>query len=46
LSSEFQDESAPSLCAAVTKHLQESEQQKNSGNENWYNLLLHTLNCL
>ncbi|XP_071133365.1 importin-9-like [Mytilus edulis] len=38
LASEFQAESAPALCAAVTKHLQESEQQKNSGNENWWKI--------
>lgn len=35
VAAEFQNESAAALAAAATKHLQEAEQAKNSGNEHW-----------
>ena len=38
LASEFQNESAPALCNAVTKHLVNAESIKNAGNDNWWKL--------
>ncbi|XP_069141482.1 importin-9-like isoform X2 [Argopecten irradians] len=38
LSSEFRTISAPALCNAITRHLQNAEAIKNSGNENWWKL--------
>lgn len=35
VAAEFQNESAAALAAAATRHLQEAEQAKNSGNEHW-----------
>lgn len=35
VAAEFQNESAVALAAASTRHLQEAEQAKNSGNEHW-----------
>lgn len=42
VAAEFQNESAAALAAAATRHLQEAEQAKNSGNEHWWG---HTLVC-
>lgn len=36
VAAEFQNESAAALAAAATRHLQEAEQAKNSGNEHWW----------
>uniref|UniRef100_A0A8C7NSG6 Importin 9 n=1 Tax=Oncorhynchus mykiss TaxID=8022 RepID=A0A8C7NSG6_ONCMY len=36
VATEFQNESAAALAAAATRHLQEAEQAKNSGNEHWW----------
>ncbi|XP_052329209.1 importin-9-like isoform X1 [Oncorhynchus keta] len=36
VATEFQNESAAALVAAATRHLQEAEQAKNSGNEHWW----------
>lgn len=36
VAAEFQNESAVALAAAATRHLQESEQAKNNGNEHWW----------
>ncbi|KAK7915627.1 hypothetical protein WMY93_011388 [Mugilogobius chulae] len=38
VAAEFQNESAAALAAAATKHLQEAEQAKNSGNEHWWKI--------
>ncbi|XP_076333062.1 importin 9 [Tachypleus tridentatus] len=38
LCQEFESESAVGLCSAVTKHLQEAEVSKNSGNPYWWKL--------
>lgn len=35
VAAEFQNESAAALAAAATRHLQEAEQAKNSGNQHW-----------
>lgn len=35
VAAEFQNESAAALAAAATRHLQEAEQAKNSGDEHW-----------
>lgn len=35
VAAEFQNESAAALAAAATRHFQEAEQAKNSGNEHW-----------
>lgn len=35
VAAEFQNESAAALAVASTRHLQEAEQAKNSGNEHW-----------
>lgn len=39
VAAEFQNESAAALAAAATRHLQETEQAKNSGNEHWWEQL-------
>lgn len=36
VAAEFQNESAAALAAAATRHLQEAEQAKNSGDEHWW----------
>ncbi|XP_068171166.1 importin-9 isoform X2 [Antennarius striatus] len=38
VAAEFQNESAAALAAAATRHLQEAEQSKNSGNEHWWKI--------
>uniref|UniRef100_A0A4W6C319 Importin 9 n=1 Tax=Lates calcarifer TaxID=8187 RepID=A0A4W6C319_LATCA len=38
VAAEFQNESAAALAAAATRHLQEAEQAKNSGNEHWWKI--------
>ncbi|KAK2915275.1 hypothetical protein Q8A73_005869 [Channa argus] len=38
VAAEFQNESAAALAAAATKHLQEAEQARNSGNEHWWKI--------
>ncbi|PVD24404.1 hypothetical protein C0Q70_14886 [Pomacea canaliculata] len=38
LCSEFRKECAPALCQSVTRHLQESDANKNTGNEHWWKL--------
>ncbi|KAJ8258048.1 hypothetical protein GJAV_G00192610 [Gymnothorax javanicus] len=38
VAAEFQNESAAALAAAATKHLQEAEQAKNTGNEHWWKI--------
>ncbi|CAB1353367.1 unnamed protein product, partial [Coregonus sp. 'balchen'] len=38
VATEFQNESAAALAAAATRHLQEAEQAKNSGNEHWWKI--------
>lgn len=38
VATEFQNESAVALAAAATRHLQEAEQAKNSGNEHWWKI--------
>ncbi|CAL1541790.1 unnamed protein product [Lymnaea stagnalis] len=38
LGTEFQNVSPEALCQAITKHLQESENAKNSGNQNWWKI--------
>lgn len=38
VAAEFQNESAVALAAASTRHLQEAEQAKNSGNEHWWKI--------
>ncbi|XP_072308720.1 importin-9 isoform X2 [Eucyclogobius newberryi] len=38
VAAEFQNESAVALAAAATRHLQEAEQAKNSGNEHWWKI--------
>ncbi|XP_041836787.1 importin-9 [Melanotaenia boesemani] len=38
VAAEFQNESAAALAAAATRHLQEAEQDKNSGNEHWWKI--------
>lgn len=35
VAAEFQNESAAALAVASTRHLQEAEQAKNSGDEHW-----------
>ncbi|CDQ59539.1 unnamed protein product [Oncorhynchus mykiss] len=42
VATEFQNESAAALAAAATRHLQEAEQAKNSGNEHWRGPHTHT----
>lgn len=36
VAAEFQNESAAALAAAATRHLQEAEQARNSGDEHWW----------
>uniref|UniRef100_A0A8C8E1I4 Importin 9 n=1 Tax=Oryzias sinensis TaxID=183150 RepID=A0A8C8E1I4_9TELE len=38
VAAEFQNESAAALAAAATRHLQEAEQAKNTGNEHWWKI--------
>uniref|UniRef100_A0A674PGE9 Importin 9 n=1 Tax=Takifugu rubripes TaxID=31033 RepID=A0A674PGE9_TAKRU len=38
VAAEFQNESAAALAAAATRHLQEAEQAKNSGDEHWWKI--------
>uniref|UniRef100_A0A8C6PV17 Importin 9 n=1 Tax=Nothobranchius furzeri TaxID=105023 RepID=A0A8C6PV17_NOTFU len=38
VAAEFQNESAAALAAAATRHLQEAEQAKSSGNEHWWKI--------
>uniref|UniRef100_A0A8C7RGR9 Importin 9 n=1 Tax=Oncorhynchus mykiss TaxID=8022 RepID=A0A8C7RGR9_ONCMY len=38
VATEFQNESAAALAAAATRHLQDAEQAKNSGNEHWWKI--------
>uniref|UniRef100_A0A3Q3LV54 Importin 9 n=1 Tax=Mastacembelus armatus TaxID=205130 RepID=A0A3Q3LV54_9TELE len=38
VAAEFQNESAAALAAAATRHLQEAEQARNSGNEHWWKI--------
>lgn len=38
VAAEFQNESAAALAAAATRHLQEGEQAKNTGNEHWWKI--------
>ncbi|XP_030632870.1 importin-9 [Chanos chanos] len=38
VAAEFQNESAVALAAAATRHLQEAEQAKNSGDEHWWKI--------
>ncbi|XP_006628350.1 importin-9 [Lepisosteus oculatus] len=38
VATEFQNESAAALAAAATRHLQEAEQAKNSGNQHWWKI--------
>nr|XP_061814396.1 importin-9-like [Nerophis lumbriciformis] len=38
VAAEFQNESAVALAAAATRHLQEAEQAKNSGNQHWWKI--------
>ncbi|KAL3853056.1 hypothetical protein ACJMK2_016638 [Sinanodonta woodiana] len=36
IASEFQAESAPALCQSITRHVQTSNIERNSGNESWW----------
>ncbi|XP_031423786.1 importin-9 [Clupea harengus] len=38
VAAEFQNESAAALAAAATRHLQEADQARNSGNEHWWKI--------